>query len=189
MRTLYHFYLWAADRINDAGPLMMHEWSRPGGHYRLSLAPFPSSPGRLTVEGAGGGWGSVQERFMWENKRDPGSVVIPNRKLLFQEYNDQLFYKQKTTTKWSCYSYNLNNFLFKQSPILIGPLLIPCIFVKPVTCSLGLLIFVLLDLKHVSKRKSPREYIFLEKISCLSERYPVLLHWLFIWLCMSAIFN
>lgn len=120
-RTLYHFYLWAADRINDAGPLMMHEWSRPGGHYRLSLAPFPSSPGRLTVEGAGGRWGSVQETFMWENKPGPWFGGDPKQEALFAEI----------------YLWNLLLVLYE-----------------------GLLIFVLLDLKHVSKRESPREYFF-----------------------------
>lgn len=157
-RTLYHFYLWAADRINDAGPLMMHEWSRPGGHYRLSLAPFPSSPGRLTVEGAGGGWGSVQETFMWENKPGPWFGGDPKQEALFSEI----------------YLWNLLLVLYE-----------------------GLLIFVLGFEACIQERQSTWIFI-LETISCLSERYPktlipsgktVLLHWLFIWLCMSGIFN
>lgn len=109
------------------------------------------------------------------------------------------FLQKTTTTKWSCYSYNPNNFLFTQSPILIGPLLIPCIFVKPVTCSLWRFVNICsLGFEACIQERKSTWIFFLETISSLSERYPktltpsgkiVLLHWLFIWLCMSGIFN
>lgn len=63
-------YLWAADAINDAWPLMMHGWSWSGGHhllYLLSLSLFPRSVYRQreqVVNGEGrAGWTSGTHRF------------------------------------------------------------------------------------------------------------------------------
>lgn len=85
-RTLYHFYLWAADRINDAGPLMMHECT---GQVDTTNSPsllFPLHQVGLQSREQVVGEEVSRKRSCERINRDPGSVVIPNRKLFLQKY-------------------------------------------------------------------------------------------------------